>query len=201
MNGLRRFAASAALLLSTGLYAHAQYLPPSQPPVAGAQPPGAVLVLSSFATAHDSLQHRVARIRAQAAARQSSFKTVQGTLGGLHRTVKTYAGVPQGVVNAVGFQMASLVVKEQTIKHRYGIELEKVVYRDAKGRKVLTERYEGHQLMRLEVLEYGDLLSAPSGRWLLVHGDYLRYSSAPTNLAYKGKEQQSYFFRPSPAGE
>ncbi|GAB3878437.1 hypothetical protein GCM10028824_40360 [Hymenobacter segetis] len=189
-----------ALALSTCSQAHAQNLstaPSASTPVA--QP--AVLTLNSFAAANDSLLHRVARTRAQLEARISSFKATQGSFGGLHRKVRSYTGVPKGVVDAVGVQTSSGVVKQQTIKHRYGIELEKIVYRDAKGRKVLTERYEGRQLTRLELFEYTEPFSAPVGSWLLVRGDYLRYIFSPVSLIYKGRQQKSYFFRPRPAGE
>jgi hypothetical protein len=105
------------------------------------------------------------------------------------------------VADAMGVQTSSGMVKQQTIKHRYSIELEKVVYRDAKGRKVLTERYEAHQLTRLELFEYVEPFSAPVGSWLLVRGDYLRYTFSPVSLVYKSGQQRSYFFRPRPAGE
>lgn len=191
------------LLLAACPQANAQNAPAAQQLPTPIQP--AALALTSFAAANDSLLHRVARTRAQADARISSFKAVQGSLGGLHRRVRSYAGTPQGIVvaNAGSNQTSSGVVKQQTIKYRYGIELEKVVYHDAKGRKVLTERYEGHQLTRLELFEYNEPFSAPLGSWLLVRGDYLRYIFSPVSLVYKGGQQKSYFFRfrPRPAGE
>jgi hypothetical protein len=188
------------LFLSTCPQAYAQNVSATpQPPTSSSQP--TALSLSSFAAANDSLLHRVARTRAQFEARISSFKATQGSFGGLHRKVRSYAGTPQGVVDAVGVKASSGMVKQQTVKHRYGIELEKIVYRDTKGRKVLTERYEGHQLTRLELLEYSEPFSAPVGSWLLVRGDYLRYTFSPVSLVYKGGQQKSYFFRPRPSGE
>ena len=206
MSATRLLVGSTTLLLNTCLAALAQSTPTTQPPTAGAKP--AALALSSFAAAHDSLLHRVARIRTQTEGLQTSFTATKGSLGGLHRKIKSYAGTPQSVVNAVGEATRTLVVKQQTIKHRYGIELETIVYRDSKGHKVLTERYEEHQLTRLVLFEYNELLSAPVASWLLVRGDYIRYTTAPIRyttapilLAYKGKQQNSYFFRALPAGQ
>ncbi|WP_216679259.1 hypothetical protein [Hymenobacter siberiensis] len=187
------------LLLATCPQANAQNTPAAPQPPTPVQP--AALNLNSFAAANNSLLHRVARTRSQAEARVSSFKATQGSFGGLHHKVRSYAGTPKGMVNAVGVQTSSGVVKEQTIKQRYGIELEKVVYHDAKGRKVLTERYEGHQLTRLELFEYNESFNAPVSSGLLVRGDYLRYIFSSVSLVYKGGQQTSYFFRPRPAGE
>ncbi|MGY3088468.1 hypothetical protein ACVWYF_001501 [Hymenobacter sp. UYAg731] len=189
-----------ALLLSACPQAYAQTAPVApQAPTPAIQPVG--LTLNSFAAANDTLLHRVARARSQAEARISSFRAVQGSFGGLHRKVRSYAGTPKSMANAVGVQTISGIVKQQTIKHRYGIELEKIVYRDVKGRNVLTERYEGHQLTRLELFEYAEPFGAPVGSWLLVRGDYLRYTFSPISLIYKGGQQKSYFFRPRPVSE
>ena len=75
------------------------------------------------------------------------------------------------------------------------------MYRDIKGRKVMTERYEGHQLTRLELFEYKALLSSPASRWLLVRGDYLSYSIWSVSMAYKSKRREVFFFRALPAGQ
>lgn len=199
-NAKSHFLGVTALLLFACPQAFAQNAP-AVPQLPAPAQPAAALNLKSFAAANDSLLHRVARIRSQTEARSSSFKATQGSFGGLHRKVRSYAGTPKGMVNAVGVQTSSAIVKEQTIKHRYGIELEKAVYRDAKGRKVLTERYEGHQLTRLELFEYNELLNTPVSSWLLVRGDYLRYLFTPVTLVHKLGQQTSYFFRPRPAGE
>ena len=182
------------LLLNFCPQAHAQSAPAAQPPGPGTQPPAAP-VLSSYAAAHDSLLHRVARARNRAEARISSFKATQGSFGGLHRKVTSYAGAPR-MLDAGGKQSSPLVVKRQTIVHRNGIELEKIVYRDAKGRKFLTERYEGHQLTRLELFEFDGSFGTAVGNWLLVRGDYLRYTLSPVSAT--NNKQQSYFFRPRP---
>ena len=159
-----------------------------------------MLTLSSFAAAHDSLQQRVAQIRTRTESLQFSFTATQGSFGGLHRKVKSYAGTPPSI-SATGEVMRALVVRQQTVKHRYGIKLEKLVYRDIKGRKVMTERYEGHQLTRLELFEYKALLSSPASRWLLVRGDYLSYSIWSVSMAYKSKRREVFFFRALPAGQ
>ena len=201
MPATRLFVGSTTLLLNTCLAALAQSTPATQPPTAGTRPSPPVLALSSFAAAHDSLLHRVARIRTQTESLQASFTATKGSLGGLHRKVKSYAGTPRGVVNAVGEATRTTVVRQQTLKYRYGVELEKLVYRDGKGHKVLTERYEGHQLTRLELFEYGEPFSAPVASWLLVRGDYLRHTTFPMSPGFKGKPQNSYFFRALPAGQ
>jgi hypothetical protein len=198
-NAKSNFLGLTALILSTCLQAYAQNAPAApQAPTPAPQP--AALTLNSFAAANDTLLHRVERTQAQFEARISFFKASQGTFGGLHRKVRSYAGTLKSVVNALGVQSSWGMVKKQTIKHRYGIELEKIVYRDVKGRKVLTERYEGHQLTRLELFEYNQPFSAPVGSWLLVRGDYLRYTFSPVSLVYKGQQQKSYFFRARPSG-
>lgn len=197
----RLFIGWSALLLNTSLAASAQSTPATPPPTPEARPLPRMLALSSFAAAHDSLLHRVARIRMQTEGLQTSFKATKGSLGGLHRKIESYAGTPRSIVSSTGEETRTLVVKQQTIKHRYGIELEKIVYHDSVGHKVMTERYEGHQLTRLELFEYDELLSAPVSSWLLVRGDYIRYNSAPISLADGYKHQTSYFFRALPAGQ
>ena len=64
------------------------------------------------------------------------------------------------------------------MKHKFGVELHKVSYFDATGRRVLAERYEGGQLTRLELWEYParrTQYGRPTATWLLVRGDYLRH--------------------------
>ena len=61
-------------------------------------------------------------IRAKAEPRMGVFKASQGTLGGLHRKVLTYAG--NYVVYENGNTTLAGLIKRQIIKHRYGIELE-----------------------------------------------------------------------------
>ena len=153
---------------------------------------------SSFIVAHDSLQSQAARIRAQALARAAGFEYSMGSFGGPHRRINTYAGVPQGVVNAVGSRTTSPLVERQIIRHRYGMELEKRVYYDLKGHVVLTEQFENQKLIRLRMTHYDAALNLPVTEWLLVRGDYLRYTSAAMSLAYKSNRRTQYFFRPQP---
>ena len=74
------------------------------------------------------------------------------------------------------------------MKHKKrGGELQKIAYYDTAGRQVLAERYEGHQLTRLELWEYPTKRTQtgrPTAMWLLVRGDYLRHQflSAPKHL-------------------
>ena len=64
----------------------------------------------------------------------------------------------------------------------------------------LTERYEDHRLTRLELFECQEPFNTPVSGWLLVQGDYLRYTSTPIFTANKSPSQTSYFFRSRPAG-
>lgn len=150
-----------------------------------------------YAAAYDSLMSRVAAVHAQAEERMGLFTATKGSFGGLHRRVKSFAGV------------SSFLVKRQVVKQRAGTELEKVAYYDSYGRKVLTERYEEQKLTRLELLDYP---STPArflaGRWLLVRGDYLQHSvrTPVSDITQTGEKKSafqktSYFFRPRAAGE
>ena len=170
--------------------AQASYLTPS-----ATAPPDPSFQRASFAAAYDSLMHRVVGIRTKAESRMGVFKTSQGTLGGLHRKVLTYAG--KSVVYENGNTTLAGLVKRQIIKHRYGIELEKVMYYDAQHRKVLSERYENHQLTRLELLEYRQSLYSPTATWLFVPGDYMAHRFELLSPSGKRTKQISYFFRPA----
>ena len=143
------------------------------------------LALPTFAAAHDTLAQRAGRVRTITEARAGYFDYKMGSLGGLHRTIKVYA------------LSGGVVVKRQVVKYRFGIPFEKVMYRDGRGRKVLLERYEDHQLVKLELREYHAALSRSQGRWLLLRGDYLRYTTAATT---NGQRRESYFFSPRPPG-
>lgn len=155
-------------------------------------------VFFSFAVAHDSLQSQATRIRARALARAAGFESSQGNFGGPHRRTKTYADIPQGVVNSVGFLNVSPLVKRQIIRHRYGMELEKRLYYDQKGHAILVEQFENQQLIRLWMRHYDATMNLPVTEWLLVRGDYLRYTTAAVSLAYKSNRHTQYFFRPRP---
>ncbi|TPG63583.1 hypothetical protein [Hymenobacter nivis] len=185
---LRPAAALGLLLLGAGS-AQAQTLALGEPtprrpaqtaPAAAALPPEPLL----YAAAHDSLMYRVAQIHAQAEARAGYFSASQGSFGGLHRRVRTYA------------RSAGPLVKREVVKHRFGVELQKVAYYDAAGHQVLTERYEDRQLTRLELWEY-PASGRPTANWLLVRGDYLRHQflSAPTHATVH------YYHRLRPVGE
>ena len=161
------------------------------PALTGPTPAGA-----RYAAAHDSLMRRVAGVRARAEERSNYFTATKGSFGGLHRRVRSYAGV------------ARFIVKQQIIRQRDGTELEKAAYYDPYGQQVLTERYEGHLLTRLELFEYSDAPGHPlKDHWLLVRGDYLRHDLAPTTVVSPtgvrntSFQQTSYFFRPLPAGQ
>lgn len=148
------------------------------------------LTLTSFAAAHDTLMQRVARSRSQSEALIKSFAAREGTMGGLHRRVKAFAGPPR----------SSQIVKKQVIKRRFGVELEKLSYYDGKGRKVLVERYEGRQLVHLELFEYSEPLNLPVSSWLFVRGDYVRYTSSLVSHSGSSR-RQTYFFKPNRTAE
>ncbi|MFD1470341.1 hypothetical protein ACFQ48_19090 [Hymenobacter caeli] len=144
-----------------------------------------------YSAAHDSLMRRVTNVHAQTAARLGAFQASQGSFGGLHRRVRSYVG-ELGPRNSL--------IKWQTVKYRFGIELEKVVYYDLYSRKVLTERYEGRRLVRLELREYPAALTAlnkPTATWLLVRGSYLRHKTQPFGVA----PTTSYYFDQPRPGE
>ena len=152
----------------------------------------------SYVVAHDSLKSQAARIRAQALARAAGFDAHTGNFNGPHRRIKTYAGVPKGAANDEGFQTTSPLVERQVVRHHYGMELEKRVYYDLKGRVVLTEQFENQELIRLRMTHYDAVMNLPVAEWLLVRGDYLRYTTAAVSLANKGSRRTQYFFRPQP---
>ncbi|MGI4886214.1 MAG: hypothetical protein ACRYFR_14760 [Janthinobacterium lividum] len=65
---------------------------------------------------------------------------------------------------------------------------------------MLAERYEGHQLTRLELWEYPAQRTQhgrPTATWLLVRGDYLRHQffSAPKHFT------TNYYHNLRPPGE
>ena len=198
MNPNRLFA-GVLWLLALGAPALAQSVPPLQAQATISEPVGARLELASqearYQTAHDSLMLAVAKVRAEIESRLGLFKTSQGTLGGLHRRVKSYASASGRVVNwaGVAYPTGGTLVKHQIVKHRYGVELEKVVYYDAQGRKVLTERYEGRELTRLELQEFPELLNAPVAKWVFIRGDYLTHW---TQAMPSSPKKLSYFFSP-----
>jgi hypothetical protein len=89
------------------------------------------------------------------------------------------------------------LVKTQTIKHRFGVELERVVFYDAKGRTILTERREDHLLTRLELFEYAEGFNQSKSEWLFVQGGYLKHATQRT-LALATKKT-FYYFQTLPA--
>lgn len=147
------------------------------------------LPLTPYAAAHDSLMRRVRQVYAQAEAHTGYFHAARGSFGGLHRRVQTYARTSR-----------PLLVKREAVKHKFGVELQKVRYYDDAGHVVLAERYEGHQLVWLELWEYParrTQYGRPAATWLLVRGDYLRHRflSAPNHTTI------NYYYQLRPAGE
>ena len=152
-----------------------------------------------YAAANDSLVRVVGRLRTETEGRMGFFKSSRGSFGGMHYRVKTYARSFSGSVDYSGVKRASGIdlVKSQVVKRRFGIELEKVAYYDAKGRNVLLERYEDHHLIRLEAFEYGEpLLNKPTSHWLFVRGNYLKHVTQPS-LALSARKTL-YYFTPLP---
>ncbi|MBD2723540.1 hypothetical protein [Hymenobacter armeniacus] len=183
------------LLLGSSAWACAQTT--SQPAASNLTPDQA----ARYTAAHDSLMRRVATVRSEAESRMGFFKSSQGSLGSAHRRVQAYAKA-KGVssfYSGVSTPAGAGVVKTQTIKRRFGVELEKVVFYDAKGRQTLIERRENHVLTRLELREYPQDLSLPNSRWLFVRGDYLMHMAQPT-LALATKKT-FYYFRALPTAD
>ncbi len=150
-----------------------------------------------YAAAHDSLLRLVADVHVRSEARMGVFKVSQGTFGGPHRRVKSYAGTSSPVISYGDSQKPIALVRQQTVKRRFGVEIEKVKYYDAKGRKVLVEQFEDHQLTRMLLLEYTEQFNTPTANWLFVHGDYVVHTSRTGGA----RKKSSYYFMPqaSPA--
>jgi len=172
-------------LLGTGTAAQAQSTATStQDQATVAAPASAGPAASSqaarYSAAHDSLMQKVRTVRAQVEDRLVFFKSTKGSFNGLHRRVKGYSAASRekNGVDGVMNLGANGLIKGQVIKTRFGIELEKVNYYDYKDRKVLSERYENHQLTRLELVEY-DPTGIIVSEWLLVRGDYLKHTAKP----------------------
>lgn len=199
---LAAVAALSGLLLAGSGSARAQA--PAEPqttPSAVANAEGASQ-LARYTAAHDSLMHLVTKVHAEAEARLSFFKNSQGSFGGLHRRVRAFSARPSSAINPDGQSTGKFgLVKAQTIKHRFGIELEMVVYYDARRRVVLKEHYEAHQLIRLELFEYSLPIDSPSSSWLFLRGDYVRHLSTPGSLTFRNTGRESYFFKPRPSEE
>ena len=178
------------LVLGTGLSARAQSQPASLPPAASSQ-------LGRYTAAHDSLMRLVANIHTQAESRMNVFVALYGSFGGLHRRNRIYSSASSSIFNTRS------PVRSQSIKHRFGVEFEKIKYYDYYGHKVLMERYEDHQLTRLELKEYsthpGDHHSLTT-HWLFIRGDYLKHTSLPS-LSTTGPAKTSYFFNSRPKVE
>ncbi|MDO7850885.1 hypothetical protein [Hymenobacter convexus] len=175
-------------------------------PTAAAQAPAAPPVSAAnqsarYAAAHDTLMRLAANVRREAEGRLAFFKTSQGSFGSVHRRVLGYASNKGAKVDYAGVATPAGIglVEKITVKHRFGVELERVAFYDAKGRKILTERREDHILTRLELLEYAEGFNRPNSRWLMVHGGYLMHSAQRT-LALATKKT-FYYFQTLPAAE
>ncbi|MDO7848903.1 hypothetical protein Q5H92_21235 [Hymenobacter sp. M29] len=186
---MKSFLLLATLLLAAGTVAQAQTVPPRPAPETLAQ-----IQKDRYAAANDSLLRLVGKLRTEAEGHMGFFKSSKGTFGGLHHRVKTYATSFSGNIDYSGVKTPSGIglVKRQVVKRRFGVELEKVAYYDAKGRKVLLERYEDHRLTRLETFEYIELLSRPASYWLFVRGNYLKHVTQ-SSLASVARKTLFYF--------
>ncbi len=177
-----------ALLCLAGLSAsaQAQTTSASQPatPLGVFSLPGTPSEAARYAVAHDSLTRLVNTTYANAANLMVSFNEAQSSFGSIHSRVKSFSDT----------QLKQLV-KREVVKQRFGIELKKVAYYDPKGRKFLMERYENHQLVRLELKQYQEPYNAPAATWVFVRGNYLKRTSNSASNGGKGR-QTSYFFNP-----
>ena len=194
------------LVLGTGTAAQAQSTATSTqdqatvvaPASAG---PAASSQAARYSAAHDSLMQKVRTVRAQVEDRLVFFKSTKGSFNGLHRRVKGYSAALKAKSEynyATESSSSAGLVKEQVVKTRFGIELEKVNYYDYKDRKVLSERYENHQLTRLELVEY-DPTGIAVSEWLLVRGGYLKHTAKPIQAT--ASKRIMYFFNTLPVAQ
>jgi len=146
--------------------------------------PGNPSEAARYAVAHDSLTRLVNTAYANAETLTISFNEAHSNFGSIHRRIKSFSDT--GLKN---------IVKREVVKQRFGIELKKVAYYDAKKRKFLTERYENHQLVRLTLKQYQEPYNAPAATWVFVRGNYLKRTSNSTANGGKGRKT-SYFFSP-----
>jgi hypothetical protein len=141
----------------------------------------------------DSLWRRAGRVRARTEARIAQFRMSSVALGGTRQKVVSYAQLKR---QSAGGSLRYTRVKSEINKHKTnGLEVEKRSYYGLDERLLLTEYYEQHQLMRLELHEYPLREGGEYGtvfrdtRWL--RGDYLRLTTHAQDN--RGKITQHFY--------
>jgi hypothetical protein len=133
--------------------------------------------------------------------RMRFFKATKSGLNRSRRQVCGFAAPPSMTIPDAGIKNTSGggLIKDQISKRSFGTEREKVVYYDIRHRKVLTERYENHQLVQLALAEYTDILSVPFSQWLLVRGGYLRHNTQ--RMQAQAPRKSFFYFNAAPTAE
>ena len=165
-------------LLAGPLAAHAQDLPST-----------------SYQTEHDSLWQRAARVRTFVDTRIVRSRSTFMALGGTSRRTKSFAY--GRLIVGVSKNNNSSVVKKEVTKHKtHSADVAKVFYYAASGKLLLAELYQQHQLVRLQLYEYGERNGRASSNpfrtseW--VRGDHLHLTLR--NAADTGGASHSYYF-------
>ncbi|GAB3574130.1 hypothetical protein [Hymenobacter daeguensis] len=203
MKSFFRCCTGLGLLLGARFAAHAQPTALQAQVMTTVEPAPAEVAAqrARYAAAHDSLLRLAEGVHLQAESRLRFFKATKSGLNSSRRRVRGFAAPPSMTVDYAGIKSTAGggIVKDQIIRRRFGTELEKVVYYDARHRKVLTERYDNHQLVQLVLSEYADVLSVPFSQWQLVRGGYLRHTTR--RLLFQAPGKSFFYFDAMPVTE
>ena len=203
MPPILRICAGLSLLVAIRFEAPAQTATGSARVIATAEPAPTEIATqrARYMAAHDSVRRLMEGIHLLAESRMRFFKATQSGMNRSRRRVRGFAVPPSMKINEVGTKNTAggSIIKDQIIKRNFGTEREKVVYYDTRHRKVLTERYENHQLVRLELAEYTDIISVPFSQWLLVRGGYLRHNTQ--RMQAQAPRKSFFYFNTAPAAE
>ena len=203
MNPVLRICAGLSLLVATHFAAHAQTTPSQAKVITTAEPAPTEVATqrARYTAAHDSVRRLMEGIHLQAESRMRFFKATKSGLNRSRRRVRGFAAPPSMTITDAGIKNTSGggLIKDQISKRSFGTEREKVVYYDIRHRKVLTERYENHQLVQLELAEYTDIISVPFSQWLLVRGGYLRHNTQ--RMQAQAPRKSFFYFNAAPTAE
>jgi hypothetical protein len=152
---------------------------------------------AAYATEHDSLLHRAARVQLRTEARIVQFRTAFGAVGGTRRKVVSYGQLK--IRDGLPKSAAVTKVKTQISKHKtHGAEISKVFYYGISNRLLLAEYYEQNQLVRLDLYEYplrdGNEYGTVFRHTAWASGDYLRLTTHAQEG--RGATQRYYYTAP-----
>jgi len=150
---------------------------------------------TNYQTEHDLLWQRAAQVRTLVEARIAQSHSSFLALGGTSRRTKSLAPRRQNAVSAKPSDYR--VVKKEITKHKtHTADVTKVYYYTTSGKPLLSELYQQHQLVRLQLYEYsernGRAFSHPFRESEWVRGDYLRLTIR--NATDDGGPARSYYF-------